>query len=599
MAVIKSKAESPVRWIILLLLNILLFGNYYCYDIPAALFSQLDDYMGQPGDFGTLFSLLYTVYAVPNVILPLFGGYFTDTIGSNTCNIAFCLFITIGQIIFAFGLSIKSWPVMFIGRFVFGLGGENLNVVVCAILSVWFKGKELAFAFGLNLSVARIGSVVNNVLSPSLTNSIGIVFSLWFGVFLCVLSTICAFLTAYFDHKLDKEFLTVGNTAYTKLIDDSDDLDDDVLGGVDNTSTWKDSDNVIVKNSLEKSSLSEENMDKAWEDGRRNSDEDSDSDSKNKILPIVQFRDVFSLSWAFWIICLICFVVYICVLPFNNIASSLLLERDYFKEIPDGCELLNPNYCQSDTNVPVNCPSSKWYQPPLPTNITLDGTRYEPLTSSDIDCTDDFWSDGCAKEFCNRESDAQLEAGTIMSIPYIISACLSPFLGGFVDQFAYRAVIAALAPAVLIIVHFYLGYTDVSPVGPLVGQGLAYSGFAAVIWPAMTIGVESHLVGLAFGVGFSVMNIGLAIGPLIIAEIYLENDDKYIPKVELFFAIIAICGFIIGIILNIYDYFFCDSVLNCLTEASRLETNNDEKNRKKSNEPDASLINPIIAKEIF
>ena len=28
------------------------------------------------------------------------------------------------------------------------------------------KGKELAFAFGLNLSVARLGSVMNNLLSP-------------------------------------------------------------------------------------------------------------------------------------------------------------------------------------------------------------------------------------------------------------------------------------------------------------------------------------------------------------------------------------------------------------------------------------------------
>lgn len=29
-----------------------------------------------------------------------------------------------------------------------------------------------------------------------------------------------------------------------------------------------------------------------------------------------------------------------CVLPFNNIASALLLERDYFKDPPDGCHLM-------------------------------------------------------------------------------------------------------------------------------------------------------------------------------------------------------------------------------------------------------------------
>jgi hypothetical protein len=78
-------------------------------------------------------------------------------------------------------------------------------------------------------------------------------------------------------------------------------------------------------------------------------------------------------------------------------------------EPPSGCHLTNELQCQSSTNVPVNCPGSKWYQPPLPSNYTYD----------DVDCTDDYFSDVCTVEFCNRLSDAQVEAGTIMSIPYI------------------------------------------------------------------------------------------------------------------------------------------------------------------------------------
>jgi hypothetical protein len=31
--------------------------------------------------------------------------------------------------------------------------------------------------------------------------------------------------------------------------------------------------------------------------------------------------------------------VYGCVLPFNNIASSLLLERDFFQEPPSECKI--------------------------------------------------------------------------------------------------------------------------------------------------------------------------------------------------------------------------------------------------------------------
>ena len=41
-----------------------------------------------------------------------------------------------------------------------------------------------------------------------------------------------------------------------------------------------------------------------------------------------------------------------------------------------------------------------------------------------------------------------------MSIPYIISAVLSPVLGGVVDRFAMRPIIATIAPLVLVIVHW-------------------------------------------------------------------------------------------------------------------------------------------------
>ena len=92
-----------------------------------------------------------------------------------------------------------------------------------------------------------------------------------------------------------------------------------------------------------------------------------------------------------------------------------------------------------------------------------------------------------------------MQATLIMSIPYFISAALSPFLGKFVDIFGLRAVIATIAPATLILVHSLLGYTDVSPVGPLVGQGLSYAGFAAVIWPSIPLVVAPKFIGLAYG----------------------------------------------------------------------------------------------------
>ena len=159
--------------------------------------------MGNPSDYETYFSLLYTLYSVPNIILPFFGGFFVDKIGVRLCLIIFVCLIAAGQVVFAFGVSIKSWPVMFVGRIIYGFGGESISVANSSIMADWFAGKEVAFAFGLNLSVARLGSVFNNLLSPTLANSAGVPFALWFGTILCAMSLGCALLISPIDKAME------------------------------------------------------------------------------------------------------------------------------------------------------------------------------------------------------------------------------------------------------------------------------------------------------------------------------------------------------------------------------------------------------------
>jgi MFS family permease len=48
---------------------------------------------------------------------------------------------------------------MVTARVVLGLGAESLIVAVTTALAKWFKGKELSFAFGVNLTIARLASV--------------------------------------------------------------------------------------------------------------------------------------------------------------------------------------------------------------------------------------------------------------------------------------------------------------------------------------------------------------------------------------------------------------------------------------------------------
>lgn len=568
MNVIQSKEESALRWFILFLTCVLMIGNYYCYDIPAALNSQLEESLGEPSNYPTLFSLLYSVYSLPNIILPFFGGYFVDRFGINICLTVFSVCISIGQLILTIGVSFKSWPLMYLGRAIFGLGGENLGVASSAMLAIWFKDKELALAFGLNLSISRLGSVLNNVLSPRLMSLSGINSAFWFGFFLSLMSTFSVVFIYATDKHVNRQISenTARRLSVLELVDSL------------NDSTHVETVQSTLHTTLLSEPVKSDTSSRVLEANGSINMELEPFDTLNQVKVRVKFRDIKNFKLVFWILVLICTVVYGkfvliyllltrcknsltrvvlttagCILPFNNIASTLLLERDFFKSPPRTCHLLSPDNCQNSTNVPNQfCPTSMDYQPPMPIDISL----------TDIDCNDNFWSKGCAEEFCRRQRIAQWKSATVMSIPYTISAVLSPFLGGLVDIFGLRAVIIMLSPLALAVVHTFLGYSSVNPIGPLVGQGLAYSCFAAVLWPSIALVADEHLIGLGYGLTMSVQNIGLALFPLGIAAIYAQNHHRYLPGVEVFFMTCAIVGVFIGIFLNIYDFHYLESKLN-------------------------------------
>ena len=43
------------------------------------------------------------------------------------------------------------------GRLIFGLGAESMIVAITVAIGQWFVGRQLGFAFGVNLSIARAG----------------------------------------------------------------------------------------------------------------------------------------------------------------------------------------------------------------------------------------------------------------------------------------------------------------------------------------------------------------------------------------------------------------------------------------------------------
>jgi hypothetical protein len=86
------------------------------------------------------------------MFLPFVGGQLLDKMDQIVVLIGFSGFVCFGHALFALGVSFKSFSLMLFGRFLFGLGGETINVAQAAITSRYFKNKELAFALGLSIN---------------------------------------------------------------------------------------------------------------------------------------------------------------------------------------------------------------------------------------------------------------------------------------------------------------------------------------------------------------------------------------------------------------------------------------------------------------
>ena len=59
----------------------------------------------------------------------------------------------------------NSISIMLIGRVVFGIGGESVTICQAAILVKWFFKSSISLPLGLTLTISRLGSVLNDVLS--------------------------------------------------------------------------------------------------------------------------------------------------------------------------------------------------------------------------------------------------------------------------------------------------------------------------------------------------------------------------------------------------------------------------------------------------
>ena len=150
---IRPEPPIPYRWAVLIFISFAQAGNYYIYDSINALERIFIDNLGFSA---TQFGWLNASYSVAAVATLLVGGIIIDRIGTKKSIFAFAAICLLGSLITA---AKGNAPLMIAGRTVLGLGAESMIVAVTTALAKWFKGKELSFAFGINLTIARLASV--------------------------------------------------------------------------------------------------------------------------------------------------------------------------------------------------------------------------------------------------------------------------------------------------------------------------------------------------------------------------------------------------------------------------------------------------------
>ncbi len=208
-----NPASRFYRFTVLFFVSMLTFGSYFAYDIIGAIAPTLVKDLGASREtVGTL----YTVYSIAAILSVLIGGFLIDKLGTRMASMIFSLLVFLGSALVAFG---GSLPLVFAGRFIFGAGSEPLVVAQSAILSRWFKGKELALSFGIALTVSRLGTLFSFNTGELIVHHFGgYKYALIAAMLFCLLSLVSNIVYVIMDRYGEKALKLEETGAEEKLV---------------------------------------------------------------------------------------------------------------------------------------------------------------------------------------------------------------------------------------------------------------------------------------------------------------------------------------------------------------------------------------------
>ncbi|KAF9291300.1 hypothetical protein BGZ88_006946 [Linnemannia elongata] len=520
--------ESRIRWAMLGAACLVLFGNYYAFDNPAALNQPLQEYMGMSDDtYAYFLNILYTSYSLPNIVLPWLGGYASDVFGHRRLLILLSSIVAFGHFVVCLGVERRNVPAMVLGRVLFG-AGESLAVAQSAITVKYFQGKELAMALGVNLCIARLGSVLNDILTPYIWSRSNVPAAFWGGFVSCIISFMTACLLAWLDRRYESGVVPGFSRVPTHPTDGRFSLEALDAGAV-STNARRYDPPMAAANKSRRATTSAEvigmkplesrrplGVDGLEEGGINSSDDSEDSaresmDHRNSQDPMVRDRAP---------------------------SRTTIRTRDRIDGNGNGLSSSARANCLRILKPVFDYTQSSWVF--FLMTLLMVGVQV-PFNSIHAGFLQMRW----------YHNDPQKSA-QIMTVPDLLSAILVLPVGYFVDHYGQKSWLFMLCGLIIGSSHFVLGIIPIpSPVPALVALGIA-TAIGAIFTSAIPALVKPYQIATAYGISSSAMNLAFTVFPLIVARLMTVDSSVY-TYVELFFSCCGFLGFLLAIRLRCLD----------------------------------------------
>jgi len=163
--------STAARWSALAIISITMFAGYFLTDVMSPLKPMLETEFGWSS---TNYGIFTSSYGWFNVFLGMLilGGIILDKMGVRFTGLTASGIMVLGASIKYWAISNPSLPnetifgmheqVFFasMGFAIFAVGVEVAGITVSKIIVKWFKGKEMALAMGMQMAVARLGTML-------------------------------------------------------------------------------------------------------------------------------------------------------------------------------------------------------------------------------------------------------------------------------------------------------------------------------------------------------------------------------------------------------------------------------------------------------